>query len=89
MRNTAITMAKKEQTTTPASFEAAIAELESIVAAMERDDLPLEQALTSYQRGIDLLRLCQGTLDSAEQRVKVLEQGLLREMNTGENGQEP
>ncbi len=89
MRNTAITMAKKEQTTTPASFEAAIAELESIVAAMERDDLPLEQALASYQRGIDLLRHCQGTLDSAEQRVKVLEQGLLREMNTGENGQEP
>ncbi|WP_018607806.1 exodeoxyribonuclease VII small subunit [Uliginosibacterium gangwonense] len=82
-------MAKKEQTTTPASFEAAIAELESIVAAMERDDLPLEQALASYQRGIDLLRHCQGTLDSAEQRVKVLEQGLLREMNTGENGQEP
>jgi len=82
-------MAKKEQTNTPASFEAAIAELESIVAAMERDDLPLEQALASYQRGIDLLRRCQGTLDSAEQRVKVLEQGLLREMNTGENGQEP
>lgn len=80
-------MAKKEQSDTPASYEAAVAELESIVAAMERDDLPLEQALTHYQRGIALLRHCQQTLEAAEQKVKVLEQGLLRDLNTGDDEQ--
>ncbi len=56
-----------------ASFEQALAELESIVAAMERDDLPLESALASYQRGVELLRHCQGTLAAAEQKIRILE----------------
>jgi exodeoxyribonuclease VII small subunit len=64
----------KPKTTSPTeNFEQAIAELESIVAAMERDDLPLEQALINYERGVALLRLCQGKLTAAEQKIKVLE----------------
>ena len=57
----------------PKSFEAAVSELESIVQEMEAGRLPLEEALARYQRGINLLRYCQGTLADAEQRVRMLE----------------
>ena len=46
---------------------------EAIVQEMESGKLPLEEALARYQRGVGLLRFCQGTLADAEQRVKVLE----------------
>ena len=55
------------------SFEAAISELEAIVNAMESESLSLEQALDRYQRGLELLKHCQHTLDRAEQRIRVLE----------------
>lgn len=81
-------MVKKEQPASPASFETSVSELETIVAAMERDDLPLEEALAAYQRGIGLLRHCQATLSAAEQRVRILEQGLLQDLAASQNGQE-
>lgn len=74
-------MAKAPSAETPASFESAVAELESLVAAMERDDLPLEQALEHYQRGLGLLRHCQATLGAAEQRIRILEQGVLEDLD--------
>ncbi|KAF7598316.1 MAG: exodeoxyribonuclease VII small subunit [Candidatus Dactylopiibacterium carminicum] len=72
-------MVKSKPHTTPENFEQAIRELEGIVAAMERDDLPLEQALASYERGISLLRHCQSTLTAAEQKIRQLEDGQLVE----------
>lgn len=57
----------------PKSFEAAVSELEAIVQEMESGNLPLEDALARYQRGIGLLRYCQTTLGEAEQRVRMLE----------------
>ena len=59
--------------TPPKSFEAAVAELEAIVQEMESGNLPLEDALARYQRGIGLLRHCQTTLGNAEQRVRMPE----------------
>ena len=67
------------------SFEEALAELESIVASMESGDLPLEESLQRYQRGIALLRQCQGKLDAADQRIRVLEDGSLQNFD-GESG---
>ena len=61
------------------SFEAAMAELESIVQGMEAGRLSLEQSLGAYQRGAELLKFCQDTLAAAEQKVQVLEAGVLRE----------
>ena len=63
---------------TPQSFEAALAELESIVATMESGQLPLEESLAAYRRGALLLQYCQQTLKEAEQQVQVLEKGVLR-----------
>ena len=70
----------------PKSFEAAVSELESIVQEMESGNLPLEDALARYQRGVMLLRHCQATLSEAEQRVKVLEGETLVDLSVGDNG---
>ncbi|MFQ5938189.1 MAG: exodeoxyribonuclease VII small subunit [Acidiferrobacterales bacterium] len=55
-------------------FEAALAELERLVEKMESGDQSLEDALQSFQRGIELTRACQQALKSAEQRVEKLVQ---------------
>lgn len=64
----------------PKTFEAAVSELESLVQEMESGKLSLEDALANYQRGVTLLRHCQATLSDAEQRVKVLEGEMLRDL---------
>jgi exodeoxyribonuclease VII small subunit len=58
-------------------LEKALAELEEIVAQLEAGDLPLEKSLRQFERGVKLSRECQGALRDAEQRVQVLmDQGL-------------
>ena len=60
------------------SFEAALAELEQVVAHMEAGQLPLEDALAAYKRGAELLQLCRARLQDAQQQVRVLEEGTLK-----------
>lgn len=55
-------------------FEAALAELERIVDRLESGQQTLEEALASFQRGIELTRVCQQGLKEAEQRVEQLVQ---------------
>jgi len=60
-------------------FEAAIAELESIVKKLEEGDLPLETSLKLYERGVQLSRFCHSRLEEAERRIEVLnERGELK-----------
>ncbi len=68
----------KPKSQNPQSFEAALAEIENIVAAMEAGQLPLEQSLTAYKRGAELLQYCQARLQEAQQQVKILEAGILK-----------
>jgi len=68
---------------TPASFEAALAELEDLVAKMEGGQLPLKEALAAYQRGAKLLAYCQGELKAAQQQVEILEKGMLKPFEPG------
>ena len=63
--------------TPPASFEAALAELEGIVASMEGGQVPLKEALEAYRRGAELLKYCQATLKDAQLEIEVLEKGVL------------
>jgi exodeoxyribonuclease VII small subunit len=60
----------------PASFEAALQELETIVQSLESGGAPLEDSLKSYERGMALLKFCQGTLGQAEQRIRILDGGM-------------
>ncbi|MBP1607740.1 MAG: exodeoxyribonuclease small subunit [Acidobacteria bacterium] len=53
-------------------FEQALGELESVVDRLEHGELPLEDALRQFERGIELARTCQGALKQAEQRVEIL-----------------
>jgi exodeoxyribonuclease VII small subunit len=62
----------------PPSFEAALAELEEIVATMEGGKLALQESLAAYKRGAELLQYCQATLKDAQQQVQVLEKGVLK-----------
>jgi len=54
------------------NFEAALAELESVVKQLETGDLPLEESLRLFERGMDLSQLCRKQLDDAEHRVEIL-----------------
>jgi exodeoxyribonuclease VII small subunit len=62
----------------PASYEAAVAELEQLVAAMEGGQMPLDDLLDSYRRGAVLLEFCRQRLKAVEDQVKVLEDGQLK-----------
>ncbi len=62
----------------PRNYESAVAELEKIVASMESGKLSLEDSLTAYQRGAELLAYCREQLSAAEQKVQVLEHGVLK-----------
>ena len=62
----------------PASYEAAMQELEDLVADLESGALPLEQLLSGYQRGAALLQFCRDKLQSVEDQIKVLDEGTLK-----------
>ena len=62
----------------PATFEAALEELEQLVAQLESGDMPLEQLLGGNQRGAELLKFCRDRLEAVEGQVKALDQGALR-----------
>ena len=70
----------------PQSFEAAMTELESIVASMESGKLPLEQSLQAYRRGAELMKYCQGTLQEVQQQVRILEADTLVPYAPDEDG---
>lgn len=75
-----------KQAKTP-TFESALAELENIVASMEAGQLPLEQLLSAYKRGAELLQFCQQALQNAQQQVRILEAGNLLNFSVDTDGQ--
>ncbi|MBV8049293.1 MAG: exodeoxyribonuclease VII small subunit [Paludibacterium sp.] len=71
---------------TPESFESALAELESLIQAMEGGEMPLDAALAAYKDGIELIKFCQAKLSDAETQLKVLEEGQLKPMELKNGG---
>ena len=65
----------------PASYEAALEELEQLVARIESGQLPLEQMLAGYQRGAVLLNFCRTRLEAVQEQIKVLDDGQLQPWN--------
>ena len=53
-------------------FEHSLTELEALVAKLEQGDVPLEDALKTFERGVALTRQCQTALRTAQQKVEVL-----------------
>ena len=62
----------------PATYEAALQELESLVGRLESGQLPLDQLLTGYQRGAQLLKFCRDRLEAVETQIKVLDASELK-----------
>ena len=54
------------------SFETSLAELETIVGRLESGDLPLDESLELFEKGIKLSRECRTRLTNAERRIEVL-----------------
>ncbi|WP_018132470.1 exodeoxyribonuclease VII small subunit [Effusibacillus pohliae] len=54
------------------SFEEALAGLEKIVRELEAGEIPLEQAIASFQEGMQLAKICREKLDQAEQKIEML-----------------
>lgn len=85
--HTGIEMAAKSGKTQ--SFETALAELEQVVADMESGKLTLEDSLAAYKRGAELLSFCRTRLDDAQQQVRVLEEGTLKDFTaSGDAGKD-
>lgn len=57
---------------TKMSFEESMTELEEVLKKLESGELPLEQAISEFERGIKLVGECQKLLNRAEQKVKQL-----------------
>lgn len=74
---------KQEQTLPPPeNFETATAELEQIVTNMETGKMSLEEALSAYKRGVELLQYCQHVLKDSQQQIKILETNILKNFVT-------
>lgn len=67
-------MARKPSTESSpvADFESSLDQLEQLVEKMEHGDMSLEESLAAYERGVGLYRRCQGALEQAELRVRLL-----------------
>jgi exodeoxyribonuclease VII small subunit len=62
----------------PASYEAALEELEQLTGRIESGQLPLEQLLAGYERGAELLKYCREKLQAVEEQIKVLDASVLK-----------
>ena len=63
---------KPEPSDKPPDFERSLSELEELVAKLEQGDVPLEDALKTFERGVTLTRQCQSALRAAQQKVEIL-----------------
>ena len=73
---------EKSNEATPVDFEKSLSELETLVQKLEQGDVPLEEALKTFERGVALTRQCQTALRTAQQKVEVLL------AQSGRNGEE-
>lgn len=67
------------------TFEAGMQELESIAAALESGEMPLEESFAAYERAIGLKKQLAEILDAGDARIRVLTENGEREMDVEEN----
>ena len=62
-------------------LEQSLKDLEQIVVSLEKGNLPLAEAIRQFERGVKLTRRCQTVLKEAEQKVQVLSEGMLEDVD--------
>ncbi len=70
---------KRDRDDKKLDFETGIKRLQELVEKLERQDIPLEEAVNLFEEGMELSRKCAKILEAAEERVKVL----MRDQETG------
>ena len=68
-------MTRKKDSEPGPRFETILADLESVVTTLEQGDLPLEEALEAFERGVKLTREGERILGDAEKKVEILLKG--------------
>jgi len=63
---------KPKQPSAALNFETAMNRLEAIVEQMESGKLPLEDLIVRYEEGMNLVKICQERLASAEQKIEII-----------------
>lgn len=63
---------KKDSSAKSPSFEEALEELDAMVETMESGQLPLEQLISSYERGAELISHCESVLGNARKRLDLI-----------------
>ncbi len=69
-------------------FESNLAQLEKLVAEMEKGELSLDKSLKAFEQGIAIARACQQALSEAEQKVEILTRDSRQDDNQRESGTE-
>lgn len=67
--------------TKPIHFEKSIAELEEIVARLDKGELSLEESLKQFEKGMSLSQKCQEILNQAEQKIEILAASKTKDAN--------
>lgn len=65
-------MPKPAESKSPPSFETAVARLEQIVEEMDSANLPLQELITRYEEGVQLVKACEERLKEAEKRIEII-----------------
>ena len=83
-------MAKKGQKndTSEMTFEQTIKELTSIVSKIEQGEIPLQDSLQQYERGMALIKHCRGILQKAEKRIEKISSEETSENKASESDEE-
>lgn len=71
----------KPKNLAPASYEAALEELEQLIGRIESGQMPLDDMLAGYQRGEVLLAFCRQRLDAVQDQIQVLDDGALKPLS--------
>lgn len=64
---------KEQEMNKPINYEKAVTELEKLIIDMESGKLSLEETLSAYKRGAELIKQCQSLLEQVEQQIKIAE----------------
>ena len=57
------------------TYEQAMAALEEVVRKLDQGELPLEDAISSFQDGLEYIKICQAKLDAAEGKLAMFRNG--------------
>ena len=66
------------------SFEDSIKELTNIVAKVEQGQIPLQDSLEQYEKGMALIKQCRGILQKAEKRIEKISEQEIKSQETNE-----